>query len=58
VVYLTCDAIIQHKMLAICLVTALCTMSVPNKIGSDIVVQLIQCYVDGNPGVVDQIKGF
>jgi hypothetical protein len=40
------------------LVTALCTMSVPNKIGSDTVVQLIQCYVDGNPGVVDQIKGF
>jgi hypothetical protein len=44
--------------LAICLVTALCTMSVPNKIGSDTVVQLNQCYGDGNPGVVDQIKGF
>jgi hypothetical protein len=58
VVYLTCNAINQNKMLAICLVTALCTMSVPNKIGSDTVVQLIQCYVDGNPGVVDQIKGF
>jgi hypothetical protein len=58
VVYLTCNAIVQQKMLAICLVTTLCTMSVPNKIGSDTVVQLIQCYVDGNPGVVDQIKGF
>jgi hypothetical protein len=58
VVYLTCDANIQHMMLAICLVTALCTMSVPNKIGSDTVVQLNQCYGDGNPGVVDQIKGF
>jgi hypothetical protein len=58
VVYLTCNAIIQQKMFAICLVTALCTMSVPYKIGSDTVVQFIQCYVDGNPGVVDQIKGF
>jgi hypothetical protein len=45
-------------MLAICLVTALCNMSVPYKIESDTIVQLIQCYVDGNPGVVDQIKGF
>jgi hypothetical protein len=58
VVYLTCNAIIQQNMLAIFLVTALCTMSIPYKIDSDTVVQLIQCYVDGNPGVVDQIKGF
>jgi hypothetical protein len=36
----------------------LCTMSVPNKITSDTVVQLIQCNVDGNPGDVDQINGF
>jgi hypothetical protein len=40
------------------LVTAMCTMSVQNEIGSETVVQLIQCYVDGNPGVVDQIKSF
>jgi hypothetical protein len=39
------------------LVNALCTMSDPNKIGSDTFVQLVQCYVDGNPGVLDQIKG-
>jgi hypothetical protein len=39
------------------LVTAMCTKSVPNEIGSDTVVPSIHCYVDGNPGVVDQIKG-
>jgi hypothetical protein len=52
VVYLTRNATVQQNMLAICLVTALCTMNVTNKIGSDIVVQLIQCYMDGCPGVV------
>jgi hypothetical protein len=40
------------------LVTALCTISIPNITGSDAVVQLILCYVDDNPRVVDQIKGF
>jgi hypothetical protein len=40
------------------LVTDLFTISVPNEIGSHTFVQLIQCYVDANPGVVDQIKGF
>jgi hypothetical protein len=40
------------------LVTAMSTVSVQNEIGSETVEQLIQCYVDGNPGVVDQKKAF
>jgi hypothetical protein len=35
------------------LVRALCSISVPNIIGSDGAVQLIQCLLDGNTRVVD-----
>jgi hypothetical protein len=38
-------------------VTALCSISVPNIIGSDAAVQLIQCLLDGNPRAMEQIKG-
>jgi hypothetical protein len=40
------------------LVTALCSISVSNIIGSDAAVQLIQCLLDGNPRAMEQIKGF
>jgi hypothetical protein len=35
------------------LVRALCSISIPNIIGSDGAVQLIQCLLDGNTRVVD-----